>query len=131
VVWKLAPRQYNANPALWFKTKGGKLKPTFFRPPKKTIGFDATEKKRKAAATVAEIWCSGQRMEQGWDVLREKGVERNMKGLGVFSRWVQQDILVEEQAYIKRHKGDEPQLKIEIGKIGRVWYLARLEKSES
>jgi hypothetical protein len=131
LVWKLAPRQYNSNPALWFKTKGGKFKPTFFRPPKKTTNIDTVEEKRKAAAAVAEIWCSEQRMEQGWDVLREKGVERDMKGLGEFLKWVQQDILVEEQAYIKRHEVDKPQLNIEIGRLGRVWYLARLERSGS
>jgi hypothetical protein len=130
LVWKLSPQRYNTNPALWFKTKGGKFKPTFFRLPKKILSLDTVEEKRKAAAAVGESWCSEQRMEQGWDGLREKGVERDVKGLGEFLKWVQHDILVEEQAYIKRHKVDESHLKLEVGKIGKVWYLARLEKSE-
>ena len=128
LVWKLTPELYNANPALWFKTKGGKFKPTFFRPPKKLTSANTVEEARRAAAAVVELWCSEQRLEQGWDVLREKGIERDMSGLEEFLKWVQQDILVEEKAYIKKHRVDEAQLNIEIGKLARVWYLSRLGK---
>ncbi|KAJ4376166.1 hypothetical protein N0V83_001447 [Neocucurbitaria cava] len=128
LVWKLAPSQYNSNPTLWFKTKGGKFKPTFAaRPPKKIKSFDTVEEQRKEAARVAELWCSEQRLEQGWDVMREKGVERSLRGLAEFLKWVQLDVLVEERGYIKRYKVDEGDLKISVARIAKGWYLERVQ----
>lgn len=130
IVWKLEPAHYNANPGLWFKTKGGKFKPTFVRPPKKSMSFDTVEENRKIAADVAVVWCSELRLEQGWDVLREKGVERNMRGLSEYLKWIQRDILTEESGYIQQHKVDEGALKIEIAKIAKPWYLVRMAAGE-
>jgi hypothetical protein len=126
LVWKLAPQHYNADPTLWFKTKGGRFKPTFFRPPRKTVSVDTVEESRRAAAAVAAVWCSEQRMEQGWEVLLEKGIERDMEGLGEWLKWVQHDILIEERGDIKKNSVDDAALKIEIAKIGKVWYLGML-----
>ncbi|KAF2250802.1 hypothetical protein BU26DRAFT_517586 [Trematosphaeria pertusa] len=126
LVWKLVP--YISDPQLWFKTKGGKFKSTFAPVPKKlAAGF---EEKQEAAAAVARIWCSEQRMEQGWDYLREKGIERSMKGIGVFLKWVQRDILVEERGYIGDNGVDEGMLKAGIIAIAKPWYLARVNKGE-
>ncbi|KAF2126953.1 hypothetical protein P153DRAFT_368974 [Dothidotthia symphoricarpi CBS 119687] len=127
LVWKLAPAQYNANPALWFKTKGGKFKPTFAHPPKKQS--ETEEEKRHVAAAAAEIWCSEQRLEQGWDILREKSFEQGMRGLGEFLKWMQRDILVEEKTYIVEHKVDEAMLRIEIAKIAKPWFMAQIASS--
>lgn len=124
LVWKLVPAGYNANPALWFKTKGGKFKPTFVRPPKKQS--EGEEERRQVAAAVAHVWCSEQRLEQGWDFLRENGIERGMRGLGEFLRWVQKDVLVEEKGYIVEHKVDEAALRLEIAKIAKPWFLGQL-----
>jgi hypothetical protein len=124
IVWKLVPEEYNANPALWFKSKAGKFKPNFFRPPKKRN--TTVEEKRDNAAEMAAVWCSEQRMEQGCDMLREKDIERDLTGLGEWLKWVQEDVLVEERGQIKRTGVDEKELKIEVGKIGRMWYLEKL-----
>ncbi|KAF1849451.1 uncharacterized protein K460DRAFT_91105 [Cucurbitaria berberidis CBS 394.84] len=126
LVWKLAPPQYNSNTSLWFKTKSGKFKPTFAQPPKKVKSFDTVEEKRKEAASVAQVWCSEQRLEQGWDVLREKGIEHNMRGLSDYLKWVQHDVLVEEKGHIQQYNIDEGALKIEIAKIAKPWYVGRL-----
>ncbi|CAO2651869.1 Nn.00g001520.m01.CDS01 [Neocucurbitaria sp. VM-36] len=127
LVWKLAPHQYNSNPTLWFKTKGGRFKPTFARPPKKIKSFDTVEEQRREAASLVQVWCSEQRLEQGWDVMREKGIERNLRGLSDFLKWVQHDVLVEEKGYIQQYKVDESGLKISIARIAKPWYLGRLQ----
>ena len=131
IVWKPVPTQYNADTSLWFKSKGGKFKPTFFRIPKQHEGADVIKERRKAAATVAVAWCSQQRLEQGWDVLREKGVERDVRALGDFLKWIQYDILEEEKSHIKDHGVDEAALKIEIAKIAKPWYRAKLRERDA
>ena len=127
LVWKLNSPAYNANPGLWFKTKGGQFRPNFARPPKKTTSFDTLEEKRQQAAALAQVWCSEQRLEQGWDVMREKGEKRNIRGLGTFLKWIQGDILVEERGYIRQYEVGEGTLRIEISKIAKPWYLARMQ----
>ncbi|KAF1962091.1 hypothetical protein CC80DRAFT_588705 [Byssothecium circinans] len=124
LVWKLVP--YISDPRLWFKTKGGKFKPTFTPAPKK-LPVDQ-EEKREAAATVAKIWCSEMRLEQGWDYLREKSIARNMKAIAAFLKWVQNDILVEEKGYIEDNGVVEGMLRIEIAKIAKSWFLARVAR---
>lgn len=124
LVWKLDP--YVSDSSLWFKTKGGKFKPTFAPAPKK-LPADAKEK-REAAVALVKIWCGEQRLEQGWDYLREKGVPRSMKGIGEFLKWVQLDILVEEKGYIKEHDVDEGFLRPAIIGVAKPWFLRRLSQ---
>jgi len=131
IVWKPVAPQYNADTSLWFKSKGGKFKPTFFRVPKPHEGADIIKERRKAAAMVAVAWCSEQRLDQGWDVLREKGVERDVRALGDFLKWIQYDILEEEKGHIKEHGVDEAALKIEIAKIAKPWYRAKLRERDA
>lgn len=131
IVWKPVPRQYNGDTSLWFKSKGGKFKPTYFRIPRQNEGTDANKERRKTAAAMAVAWCSQQRLEQGWDVLREKGVERDVKALGDFLKWIQHDILEEEKSHINEHGVDEASLKIEIAKIAKPWYRAKLRDCDA
>jgi hypothetical protein len=122
LVWKLIP--YISDPALWFKTKGGKFKPTFTPVPKKMPPDAATTWEN--VVELAKAWCGEQRLEQGWDYLREMGIERNMKGIGQFLKWVQQDILKEEKGYIKEHSIDDGFLRQAIIGIAKPWYLANV-----
>lgn len=126
IVWKPALAPHNANPALWFKTKGGRFKPTFARPPRQSP--ERAEHNREAAATVARIWTSEQRLEQGLEYMVERHVQKNMKNLSTFLKWVQNDVLVEEKGYIAEHRIDAQTLRIEIAKIAKSWYLGRMEK---
>ncbi|KAL1593324.1 hypothetical protein SLS60_010932 [Paraconiothyrium brasiliense] len=119
LVWKLV--SYMSDSDLWFKTKGGRFKPTYTPAPKKPP-VDQAEK-RKAAKALAESWCSEQRLEQGWDYLREKGIDQNMKGIGAFLKWVQVDILTEEKRYVAEHKVDVELLRKEIIGRAKPWYL--------
>jgi len=124
IVWKPALPPYNANPELWFKTKGGRFKPTFACPPWPSP--ESAEQNREAAATVAKVWTSEQRLEQGLEYMTERHIRKNMKGLSAFLKWVQNDILVEEKGYIAEHKIDAQTLRIEIAKIAKPWYLERM-----
>jgi hypothetical protein len=127
IVWKPAEAPYNANPNLWFKTKGGRFKPTFTpRPPRQCL--ETAEQNRLVAAEVARIWTSELRLKQGLDNLRERQIKINLRGLGAFLKWVQNDIALEEKRYIAEHKIDVPTLRIEIAKIARPWYGDRLER---
>lgn len=128
LVWKLVP--WVEKSELWFKTKGGRFKPTFTPAPKKTLSSSEAEK-RDAAAVLAKAWCSVMRMEQGWDYLREKGIVRNMRGIGEFLKWVQHDIEVEEAGSIEEHKIDRQMLRLEIVGIAKPWYLERYSKGEN
>jgi hypothetical protein len=126
IVWKPAHAPYNADPNLWFKTKGGRFRPTFARPPRQSP--ESCEQSREAAAAVAKIWTSERRLEQGLEYMKEYDISRNMKGLTPFLKWIQNDIAVEEKGYIAEHKIDAMMLRIEIAKIAKVWYVERLEK---
>jgi hypothetical protein len=122
LVWKLD--SYISDSSLWFKTKGGKFKPTFAPPPKALSAN--MEEKRKVAMAAAQAWCGEQRLEQGWDYLREMGIARDTKGIGQFLKWVQSDILVEEKAYIKDNEVDDGFLRQAIIGIAKPWFLTRL-----
>jgi hypothetical protein len=125
LVWKPISPLYASRPSLWFKTKGGRFKPTFAPPPKQ-IPADQQEK-RDAADAVAAIWCTEERMQQGWDYLKEVGVLRDMKALGRYLKWVQSDIVVEEKGYIEENSIDEGMLRVGIAKIAKVWFLGKLQ----
>jgi hypothetical protein len=124
IVWKPALAPYNSNPSLWFKTKGGRFKPTYARPPRQSP--ESAEQDREAAAAVAKIWTSEQRLEQGLDYMKEHGIQRIMKNFSPFLKWVQNDIVVEEKRYIAEHKIDALMLRIEVAKIAKPWYVERL-----
>ncbi|EDU42842.1 DNA ligase mRNA capping enzyme catalytic [Pyrenophora tritici-repentis] len=126
IVWKMACAKYNGDASLWFKTKGGVFKPKLFRAQQQSRMDDGVVVKRKAARAAAETWCSVQRLEQGWDVMREKGVRRDGSGAGVYVEWVKRDILVEEKRGIRDEGVDEEMLVVEIGKIARAWYKKRV-----
>lgn len=135
IVWKVCSEgtAYHASPALWFKSKGGKFKQSSYGGPlppqlKKEKSGDAEneEARRREAQTAAQSWCGTLRLEQGWDVLRERGIKRDAQGLGAFLTWVQQDILVEEKPSIQLADMDELVLKKEIARIAKPWYRTRV-----
>lgn len=121
LVWKSVP--YISDTDLWFKTKGGRFKPNFTPAPKKAA--EDVAERREQAAMLAQGWCSEERLEQGWDYLMEVGKPRNMKGLGDYLKWVQNDVLIEEYGYVKEHKVDEQSLRMEIMKVAKSWYVER------
>ena len=125
IVWKPSSSQLNPNPDLWFKTKSGRFKPTF-APVPKLLPFGQQEK-RDAADAVATIWCTEERLQQGWDYMEEVGLLRDIKGLGRYLKWIQTDILTEEKGYLEEARVDEGILRVSIAKIAKVWYISRVD----
>jgi hypothetical protein len=126
LVWKLVP--YFSDADLWFKTKGGKFKPNFTPAPKKPA--QGKGEKQEQAVKLAMAWCGEERLQQGWDYLREKGIEQTMQGLGDYLNWMQSDVLIEEEGYIIEHKVDVQMLRMEIMKVAKAWYVERYMKGE-
>ena len=126
LVWKM--ERYAHDPELWFKTKGGRFRPTFAPKPRRVAVGKA--EREEVARVLAEGWCTVGRLEQGWDYLRETGVGWDIKGLGTFLKWVQGDVLVEERGYIKENGVDEEGLKRGITRVAKGWYLERLKAME-
>jgi hypothetical protein len=128
LVWKLANDEYVGDAELWFKTKGGRFAPTFTPAPKKPA-VDMAEKAEQAQA-LAKAWCSEQRLEQGWDYLREMGKDRGMKSIGEFLKWVQRDVFGEEKGFIEGNEVDESALKVAIVGVAKPWYLERMRRGD-
>ncbi|OCL11048.1 hypothetical protein AOQ84DRAFT_202894 [Glonium stellatum] len=122
IVWKI--KSYCDNPRMWFKTKGGKFKPTYTPTPRKGPSTDdILAEKRSMAVRSAGAWCSERRLEQGWGYLRERRLSQDIKNIGVFLKWITEDILAEEKWDIDQHEIDKKLLRAEITRIARSWYL--------
>ncbi|KAF3047126.1 hypothetical protein E8E12_011370 [Didymella heteroderae] len=128
IVWKPAPEHLNANPALWFKTKGGRFKPSFA--PKPKVLPVGVQEQRDAADAAAIAWCTRERLQQGWDYLKEVGMKRDVTSLSAYLKWVQNDILVEEKGFIQEQAIDGGMLPVGIAKIARLWYIQRVGLGE-
>lgn len=128
IVWKPALEHLNANPALWFKTKGGRFKPSF-TPQSKKLPVGVQER-RDAADAAAIAWCSQERLRQGWAYMKEVGLTRDQRSLGEYLKWMQNDILLEEKSVIKEQDIDEAALRISIARVARLWYMQRVGLGE-
>jgi len=128
IVWKPAPDHLNANPALWFKTKGGRFKPSFT--PKSKVLPVGVQEQRDAADAAAIAWCTQERLRQGRAYLKEVGMKRDVTSLGAYLKWMQNDILVEEKGVIQAQEIDEAMLRVSIAKIARLWYMQRVNLGE-
>ena len=126
VVWKMTASEKMLNdPFLWVKIKAGDFAVTTkkIRDPAAQKAFE--EKKGKAAVMALDT-VTENRLEQGWDYMREMEMERTTKNIAEFLKWLSNDILVEEKATIEEQAIDEKVLRGEIAKIGREWYLGKL-----
>ncbi|KAB2573889.1 Glutamate carboxypeptidase tre2 [Lasiodiplodia theobromae] len=127
IVWNPSPDQGVPNvPDLWLKTKGEDFDERSKKGPKENAVAKDGDKKKAVEAFVGRT-CHERRLEQGWDYLREMGVERNTKGIQTFLSWVTRDIEVEEkEEIVELNLGTD--WKIAVTRMARTWYLAQLEK---
>lgn len=124
IVWKPVAQELNGNSALWFKTKGGRFKPSFTPKPKALpVG---KQEQQEASDAAARAWCTHERLLQGWDYLKEVGMKRDFTSLGDYLKWVQNDIFVEEKGMIEERKIDKETLRWSITRIARLWYMQRV-----
>jgi hypothetical protein len=127
IVWKFDAFPHESR--VWFKSKGGKFKPNYGPRPKKLPPSNEVAGRRRAMQKLvngyAKAWCSEGRMEQGWDYLREVGVERDRKGAGRFLEWVVGDVCREEKWDIEEMEMDVGMLKRAVTDIAKPWYVEK------
>jgi hypothetical protein len=119
-LWKLGE-----NAKFWLKVKGPLAMSGGMRVPK--VKTEAGMQQVQLAKAFAENVVTEPRLEQGWEYLRELGVERSKEGVGTFLRWLNGDIEVEEKGDIEQLGVDKGLLNKEIIYIGKVWYFKRVD----
>ncbi|MCJ1238548.1 hypothetical protein MMC14_006538 [Varicellaria rhodocarpa] len=82
---------------------------------------------KEKAAPLAEKVTSENRLEQGWDFLRETYVERGVKSLGKFMQWVIGNVEKEERREIEGEGVEWKAVKKEVEGRARKWYLRKVE----
>lgn len=128
IVWNPSPDQGVPNvPDLWLKTKGEDFDGRSKKGPNENAAAAKDGDKKKVVEAFVGRACHERRLEQGWDYLREMGVERNTKSIQTFLSWVTRDIEVEEKEDIAElDLGSD--WKIAAIRVARIWYLAQLKK---
>ncbi|KAG0651963.1 hypothetical protein D0Z07_1363 [Hyphodiscus hymeniophilus] len=125
IVFKLTLGTLGQDARFWLKIKGplamgGGLK---VRSVKTEPGMEQVG----VAKAFAESVVREPRLEQGLEYLREMGVERNRKGVGVFLKWLNGDIEIEEKGEIEQLGIDKGLLNKQVVHIGKLWYFQRID----
>jgi hypothetical protein len=123
IVWKFA--DYPNQPDTWFKVKGAEFTPTVKAPQDPLKAAEREAQKGKAGA-FAERVVTDVRLEQAWDYLAEMDIKREVASVGEFLKWINNDVKIEEKTEIKERGIDVKILGMEIGKLAKPWYLARV-----
>ncbi|KAL9587233.1 MAG: hypothetical protein Q9212_000392 [Teloschistes hypoglaucus] len=121
IVWK--PLDYASRPELWFKYRGDSTAVSHsWKLP--ATGFAVANPQREETFATAVV--TAQRMEQGWEYLKETDVPRNEAGVGKFLAWITNDIFTEENQEMKEKNISKGKLKPAIKAIAAPWYKKRL-----
>ncbi|KAJ3127866.1 hypothetical protein HK098_005642 [Nowakowskiella sp. JEL0407] len=67
------------------------------------------------------------RLQQGLDYLREMNLKRNMKNLGVYIKWVTEDILKEEMSSMEELGINPKNIGKDVALIAKTFYMNNLE----
>lgn len=106
---------------MWFKCKGEKHSVSKVR----TLAPIDIDKVNSINECVEQI-CTESRMEQGIDVLREQGLEIDIKNMGPYLKWLASDCIKEELDTIIASNLEPKNVGKAISNKGRVWYLKYL-----
>lgn len=125
VVWICDDENWaNRDSGMWFKIKGEKHSSSKV----KTLAAIDMEKVGTIQECVEKI-CTENRMQQGLSVMKENGLDIDIKNMGSFLKWLASDCIKEELDTIVA-SGLEPK---SIGKTistkGRLWFMDILNKA--
>ncbi|KAL8737527.1 MAG: hypothetical protein Q9181_001579 [Wetmoreana brouardii] len=124
IVWKAV--DYVQDPELWFKYKADSTAVSHsWRLPAAAVAPNNRQREDNFAAAVV----TNQRLEQGWEYLKEIGVTRDEAGVGKFLAWITNDIFVEEEREMKEKDISRGKLKPDIKRIAAPWYKTRLTEA--
>lgn len=114
---------YERDPEMWFKSKAESYSVS-------------NSSKLSAAALAPDNWeCEAnfatavmtvQRLQQGWEYLREMGVTRDEAATCKFVAWITNDVLTEEEGEMATKQIGRVKLKASIKSIAVAWYKKRL-----
>ncbi|KAL9006127.1 MAG: hypothetical protein Q9188_001096, partial [Gyalolechia gomerana] len=121
IVWKAIG--YERDPEMWFK-------------PKAESHSVSNSSKLSAAALAADNWerednfatavMTVQRLQQGWEYLRQMGVTRDKAATCKFVAWITNDALTEEEGERATKQIGRVKLKASIKSNAVAWYKKRL-----
>ncbi|KAI4105458.1 MAG: hypothetical protein L6R37_002721 [Teloschistes peruensis] len=124
IVWKAL--DHAQSPELWFKYKGDSTAVSYSWKPSATAVAAANPQREDNFATAV---VTAQRLEQGWEYLKETDVPRNEAGMGKFLAWITNDIFTEEIQEMKEKIISKGKLKPAIKAIAAPWYKKRLTET--
>lgn len=123
IVWKAV--DYVHDPELWFKSKADShMVSRSSRSPKAGVGPENSAREMDFADAVV----TDRRLEQGWEFLREIGVNRELAATGRFVGWITKDVLAEEKQEMVQAKIDTDKLKPWIKSIATAWYKSKVRE---
>lgn len=121
IVWKCITPGFSSA-RFWFKVKGEEHSPTKV---KKLVSVDP-EKVKNLLEFVEKV-TTEQRLQQGFEYLKEMNFEISKKSLGEFLKWISLDVEKEEIDTIKANKFDIKKVKSEVSKKAREWFSKQIE----
>lgn len=124
IVWKAI--DYVQVPELWFKYKADSNAVSHsWKLPAAAVAPGNRQREDNFAAAVV----TDQRLEQGWEYLRDIGVTRDEAGVGKFLAWITRDIFVEEEREMSEKNISKGKLKPAIKTLAAPWYKGRLTEA--
>lgn len=114
----------NSSSRFWFKTKG-KDHENGGGNKVKSVKISVDPEKVNNSIAFAETYVNEPRLTQGLEYLKENNYEVAINHVGIFIKWVLDDILKEEHDVIKVSSLDEKMLKKAISNRSVVWFKLR------
>jgi hypothetical protein len=122
IVWICKERPTDSD--LFFKTKGTKHSKSKAR---KVATVDI--EKVKGIIACVDLVLSEGRLNQGFDHLREKGIALDVKNLGLYLKWIANDIVKEESDTLAGNGFEWKDISKEVNTRGREHFFKKLDKS--
>jgi hypothetical protein len=117
IVWTPIEPEYNSS-KFWFKVKGSKHSSS-----KVKILAPVDTEKLENMKNFIEYAVTENRLQQGIEKLRERGLDPIDKNTGEFLRWVVGDVTKEEIDTIVESGLDLKQVNVAVSKAAREWYF--------
>lgn len=121
IVWKCAEPGYEGS-KFWYKNKG-----TEHSGSKVTKLADVDVEKMKSINEFIEKTVDEERLNQAWNHLQENKLFDYEKSLGIFLKWIFNDVIKEEKDTLEASGLKEKELGGAIAKKAKVWYFEKLK----
>lgn len=125
IVWKPLDANWN-DPKYWFKTKGDKHSVSKVH---KIVEIDAEAIYNRDK--LIEAICTENRLEQGIQVHKELGHSFEMRDIGLYLRWVFNDIIKEERDRIEASGFTQKELSKGISDVAKRHYIKAISTQEA